>query len=267
MALMCVVSRRCSKQRTVNTLSRLNDHFCNSRSIGQAARVSRSARSAHESHLLLQPKQFFETLGIKSLGDWKSVFQRYNASGSGQLSPQELQVLVRDVHGGSNIPLKGCQNHNDDVGYAVGILLQKYGSNEHGRWVNQKGFEALVNDLAEYVDPRARRLAVCVALSFGSFSMIFPMGPSLVQIFSLSGLQFGTLMTAFAVAKLCGNIPSTMLSERIGRTPVLVSGVMLIGLGIAGIGVANCYEHLLMLRFFCRPWHCRHFHLCRNVHN
>eukprot|EP00435_Cladocopium_sp_Y103_P031029 s3055_g7.t2 len=80
------------------------------------------------------------------------------------------------------------------------------------------------------------------------FRRVLRMGPTLIQHFGMSQLQFGTLTTAFAVAKLCGNIPSSIFSEAYGRKALLVGGLMSIGTGIAGVAFASGYEHLMILR-------------------
>ncbi|CAK0821146.1 unnamed protein product [Prorocentrum cordatum] len=74
------------------------------------------------------------------------------------------------------------------------------------------------------------------------------MGPTLIQTFGMTNLQFGMLTTTFAFAKLCWNIPSSILAERYGRKPLLVGGLCCIATGLGGVAAASCYEELLLLR-------------------
>lgn len=127
-------------------------------------------------------------------------------------------------------------------------LLKRYAKSSKADQVVLEEFTRLLQEHADHVDRRAYTLAGTIGVSFAAFSMVFPMGPELIQVFGLSNFQFGTLTTAFAASKLCSNIPSAMLCERVGRKPVLAGGLMLVGVGLSGIGAASCYEELMVLR-------------------
>ena len=88
----------------------------------------------------------------------------------------------------------------------------RYGRSGDGA-LSFKEFETAVLSMASPVDRRAYALAAAIGIAFAGFSVTFPMGPVLIETFAMSQLQFGSLTTAFALAKLCGNIPSSILSE------------------------------------------------------
>ena len=126
-------------------------------------------------------------------------------------------------------------------------MCTRYGRSGDGA-LSFKEFETAVLSMASPVDRRAYALAAAIGIAFAGFSVTFPMGPVLIETFEMSQLQFGSLTTAFAIAKLCGNIPSSILSEAYGRKPLLVLGLTSVATGIAGVAFASGYEQLLALR-------------------
>lgn len=192
--------------------------------------------------LVLPPKQLFEALRLTSTQpkDVQEVFRRYSANDSKVLSFSDLHSFAADVRQG--------QCSEEEVDRIVRDLLQRYAKSPKVNQLALEEFTLLLQDHAAHVDKRVYALAGTIGVSFAAFSMVFPMGPELIQVFGLSHFQFGTLTTAFALSKLCSNIPSGMLCERMGRKPVLAGGLLMVGVGLSGIGAASCYEHLLALR-------------------
>jgi len=65
----------------------------------------------------------------------------------------------------------------------------------------------------------------------------------------LSTTQYGLVVSAFALAKLLGNVPSAILVERHGRKPYLTYSLAVLAVATAGVGVATSFEELYLTRF------------------
>ncbi|CAL1154414.1 unnamed protein product [Cladocopium goreaui] len=197
--------------------------------------------SSEELALIIPPRSFIQALRVASAQpeELRKAFERLDVDQSGTLCASELRLLMAEV--------KGHHATEEELDRAVDALLTTYHRGKDGA-LNFKEFEEAVLSMASPVDRRAYALAIAIGIAFGGFSVTFPMGPTLIQHFGMSQLQFGTLTTAFAMAKLCGNIPSSIFSEAYGRKALLVGGLMSIGTGIAGVAFASGYEHLMILR-------------------
>lgn len=189
----------------------------------------------------MPPRDFVQALRVANAQPetLKKAFRRLDKDGCGRLSRSDLRLLMADV--------KGSECSEEEADQAVRVLLREYDHGGAGA-LSYSEFEAVVHDVSSHVDPRAYALAATIGVAFMSFSVMFPMGPTLIRTFGMSQLQFGTLTTAFALAKLCGNIPAAILSENFGRKPLLVGGLVGIGFGLGGVGLATCYQQLMMLR-------------------
>jgi len=197
--------------------------------------------SSEELALIIPPRNFIQALRVASAQteELRKAFERLDVDKSGTLCAAELRHLMAEV--------KGHHAPEEELDRAVDALLATYHRGKDGA-LSFKEFEEAVLSMASPVDRRAYALAAAIGIAFGGFSVTFPMGPTLIQHFGMSQLQFGTLTTAFALAKLCGNIPSSILSEAYGRKPLLVGGLMSIATGLAGVAFASGYEQLMVLR-------------------
>ena len=72
--------------------------------------------------------------------------------------------------------------------------------------------------------------------------------PFVVENLGLTPGQYGMVVSAFAAAKMLGNVPSAVLVERHGRKPYLVYSLSVIAFGVGGIGLATQFEHLWICR-------------------
>ncbi|CAE7901633.1 CAL, partial [Symbiodinium microadriaticum] len=196
--------------------------------------------STEELALIIPPRNFIQALRVTSTQphELRKAFDRLDIDESGTLCFAELRALIAEVKSHAT---------DEELDRATGALLARYDRGKDGA-LSFKEFEEAVLSIASPVDPRAYALAAAIGIAFAGFSVTFPMGPTLIQTFGMSQLQFGTLTTAFAIAKLCGNIPSSILSEAYGRKPLLVGGLLSIATGIAGVAFASCYEQLMVLR-------------------
>jgi len=188
--------------------------------------------------LALPSRDFIQALKVASTqpDELKRSFRLLDTDASGLLDQDELRAVFFDV------------THSDDeAGRAVELMLSRYDLDQDGK-LSYDEFAAAVHQLSSHVDKRAYALAATIGVAFAGFSLTFPIGPVLIQNFGLTQLQFGTLTTAFSLAKLCGNIPSSVLADVYGRKPLLVGGLLCVGIGTGGLFLATCHEHLVLLR-------------------
>jgi MFS family permease len=69
-----------------------------------------------------------------------------------------------------------------------------------------------------------------------------------VQNLGLTAGEYGLVVSAFALAKMVGNIPFAVLVERHGRKPYLVYSMIIISAGVGAIGLATNFESLYVCR-------------------
>ena len=70
----------------------------------------------------------------------------------------------------------------------------------------------------------------------------------MVQNLGLTAGEYGLVVSAFALAKMLGNIPFAVLVERDGRKPYLVYSMIIISAGVGAIGLATNFESLYVCR-------------------
>lgn len=110
-------------------------------------------------------------------------------------------------------------------------------------------FRQTILTMAESVDyKKTMPITVSMFLVGTSVGIISPVMPFVVESMGLSTGQYGLVVSAFALAKIAGNVPSAVLVERHGRKPYMVHSLSLIALGTGGIGLAYNFEQL----YFCR---------------
>lgn len=115
--------------------------------------------------------------------------------------------------------------------------------------VSKSQFNARIKALASVVDAKkALPISLSMLMIGSSVGVVTPVMPFVVENLGLSTGQYGTVVAAFALAKIVGNVPSAVLVERHGRRPYLVYSLCLVSAGVAGIGLATSWEHL----FACR---------------
>lgn len=91
-------------------------------------------------------------------------------------------------------------------------------------------------------------ITISMLLVGSSVGIITPVMPFIVEHLGLSPGQFGMVVSAFALAKMAGNIPAAIFVERHGRKPYLVYSLSVIALGVGGIGLATSFQHLWVCR-------------------
>lgn len=61
----------------------------------------------------------------------------------------------------------------------------------------------------------------------------------------------GLLISAFTAARICLNFPAGVLTDRIGRRPLLLTGGVLCALGSIASGLVSGFNELVAMRFLC----------------
>jgi len=117
--------------------------------------------------------------------------------------------------------------------------------------VARSSFRKHLRKVASGIDSRRTLpIAISMLLVGSSVGIVTPVMPFVVENIGLSPGQYGGVVSAFALAKLVGNVPSAILVERHGRKPYLVNSLLLVSLGVGGIGLATQFEHLFVCRLF-----------------
>lgn len=117
--------------------------------------------------------------------------------------------------------------------------------------LTEKDFVNVVEETARSLDTkRALPLTLSMFLVGSSVGVVTPAMPFVVQSIGLTAGEYGLVVSAFALAKMTGNIPSAVLVERHGRKPYLVYTMAMIAVGVGGIGLASSFEQLYLCRLF-----------------
>jgi MFS family permease len=81
-----------------------------------------------------------------------------------------------------------------------------------------------------------------------SVGVISPVMPFIVEQLGLTAGQYGMVVSAFALSKMAGNVPSAVLVDRHGRKPYMVYSLSIIAIGTGGVGLAHSFEELYLCR-------------------
>lgn len=115
--------------------------------------------------------------------------------------------------------------------------------------LTKKIFVQTLTDQATAVDYRKMApITLSILLVGTSVGIVTPAMPFVVSAIGLTPGQYGTVVSAFALAKMTGNIPSAIFVERHGRKPFLTWSLAVIALGVGGIGSATSFEQLYVCR-------------------
>jgi MFS family permease len=79
------------------------------------------------------------------------------------------------------------------------------------------------------------------------YMVLPPMFSVLKAAFAMNSLEFGTVLTAFALTAGIGQTPVGFLVDRVGGRPVLVAGLVVEAVAIGAIGLADSYWQLVAL--------------------
>ena len=110
-------------------------------------------------------------------------------------------------------------------------------------------FYNTIHNLANQIHyPTILPLSASMLLVGSSVGIISPILPFLVTQLNLTSIQYGTVVSSFALTKMLGNVPSAILVQRFGRKPFLVHSLWLVGFGVAGMGISDNWMELSLCR-------------------
>jgi MFS transporter, ACDE family, multidrug resistance protein len=109
---------------------------------------------------------------------------------------------------------------------------------------------ALFGDHADIVNDRAFRLLLLVNLSppLGT-ALVSPLLDSLTEPYAVSEATIGLMVTVFTAPSIILIPLVGVLSDRIGRKPVILSGLLLFGIGGTALTLTSDFSAVLGLRF------------------
>lgn len=132
-------------------------------------------------------------------------------------------------------------------------LLGKPKPGEVVSFMTYEEYRDRVITMGERLDFRVYPLAAAFLCTGISVGVIIPAMPMLVHDLGISPGAFGFVVAAFGLSRLLGNLPAGQLVERFGRKPMLLAGLSVTGLGLAGISLtfvpAFGESWLLLCRF------------------
>jgi MFS family permease len=107
------------------------------------------------------------------------------------------------------------------------------------------------NDEATLSNRRGRTLMAAFIAAHFSYhigtGLLNPLLPFIRDAFALTYAQSGFLVTSFTMALGLSNVPIGVLADRIGSRPVLVAGLVMIGVLSAAAGLAGSYWQLMLI--------------------
>ena len=96
---------------------------------------------------------------------------------------------------------------------------------------------------------RLLMISVSTVLVMAGQGVVSPVLPLFAKEFGVSTATIGLTLSAFALARLILNVPLGVLSDRVGRKPLLIAGPLVTAVGMVGSGLAGGIEDLLAWRF------------------
>ena len=128
-------------------------------------------------------------------------------------------------------------------------LFNFFQPSRHSATIHKDAFVQRLQESARQVDMRRTwPIAMSMLVVGTSVGVITPAMPFVIDNLQLTASQYGHVVSAFALAKMIGNIPTAIAVEQHGRKPYMTQSFYVIALGVGGIGLASSYEELV----FCR---------------
>ena len=81
-------------------------------------------------------------------------------------------------------------------------------------------------------------ISVSTVLVMAGQGVVSPVLPLFAKEFGVSTATIGLTLSAFALARLILNVPLGVLSDRVGRKPLLIAGPLVTAVGMVGSGLA-----------------------------
>lgn len=228
----------------------------------------------HATDVNIEPKQVYRYLNLERFDDaeLRSVFRNIqltqndasspgNATDLSSITPFHLAIFlekkIEDLERAN-----GYKSDHDDA--VTATLRNQYAVAEANRcWdflgsnlpgeskelrSNEEFCSAIRVSASSLDTKRIFPMALSMILVGSSVGVVTPVMPFVVQNLGLSAGEYGLVVSAFALSKMTGNIPSAVLVERHGRKPYLVYSLIAIAVGVGGVGFASSFEELYLCR-------------------
>lgn len=214
-----------------------------------------SLQSEHAEHWKNSPFQarVFNALGVEKYTDEElhDVFEflvNDNGEKTEFLYKYEVQDKFETLLKGT-IPQREIDEFVDKFWEYETQPLQGNREDQEVECITEVEFISRIRELGQSTDSRMMPLAAIFLASGISIGVIIPVMPQLAQVLDMSTAQYGTVVGAFALTKMMGNVPAAMAVERFGCKPILAGTIVTLGFAIGGIGLVDTYEGLIMCRF------------------
>ncbi|CAJ1958652.1 unnamed protein product [Cylindrotheca closterium] len=214
----------------------------------------------------IDPRRLYKYLRLETFqadeirDQFQMIEAKYSSESGAGISQSQIQDFLLDRIGEiENEDASPESKYDEDETLS---LREKFAEDEASRMWNlfksdEKGV-LMENEFVDVVEERARSLdrkrvlplTLSMLLVGASVGVVTPAMPFVVQNIGLTAGEYGLVVSAFALAKMTGNIPSAVLVERHGRKPYLVYTMAMTALGVGGIGLANSFEQLYLCRLF-----------------
>ncbi len=93
-------------------------------------------------------------------------------------------------------------------------------------------------------------LLVMICFIMSGSGIVSPILSIYAQTFGVAATLVGTLVTMFGVGRLVANFPAGILSQRVGRRPLLIVGPLIVAAASLGAALATGFVWLVVWRFF-----------------
>lgn len=177
-------------------------------------------------------QRLYRSFGLESftIHEMQQIYDQIPKAAFNQLSKDELHQYLRHPA------------DKDDIWQALG------GHNNH---ITREQFVDALQDRASRVDwGQTWPIVVSMLLVGTSVGVTTPAMPFVVQQLQFTAGQYGTVVSAFGLAKMIGNIPAAVLVERHGRKPYMTYSLGVIAVAVGGMGLATNFEQLYLCRLF-----------------
>ena len=189
-------------------------------------------------------QQLYAVLKLSTFSDAElaRAFQTADSTASGKLSRSDVRALFLPEHHGQLI-----DTERERAERVTDSVMQRFTGKLDGTiWAED--FLVNIKRFALERDSRVWPIAGMMLVAGIAVGVVLPVMPLLVQSMGLSAAEYGTVVSAFGLAKLVSNVPSAMMVTRLGRRATMSIGLAVVGFGMLGVGCANNLAMLLGAR-------------------
>ena len=189
-------------------------------------------------------QQLYAALKLSTFSDAElaRAFQTADSTASGKLSRSDVRALFLPEHHGQL-----ADTERERAERVTDSVMQRFTGKIDGT-ILAEDFLVNIKRFALERDSRVWPIAGMMLVAGIAVGVVLPVMPLLVQSMGLSAAEYGTVVSAFGLAKLVSNVPSAMMVTRLGRRATMSIGLAVVGFGMLGVGCANNLAMLLGAR-------------------